>query len=83
MDIAMCNDCGKCYCWVWDTADVPLQCPNCRSERIITDKCTIASVMNVLTKVTDNFMKSLESKEKPDVMYVINSCINNSNNNNL
>lgn len=62
IDIAMCNDCSKCYCWEWDTKDITLQCPHCRSENIITDKCTIASVMNMLNKATEYFVKALMDK---------------------
>ena len=61
MKIFVCNICAKSYCL--ESEDSYIQCPNCRSEDITTDKCVIASLINYLFKIANkNFKEFLGDK---------------------
>jgi DNA-directed RNA polymerase subunit RPC12/RpoP len=76
MTIFICNNCGKSFCWEADfNAE---QCPNCRSESLITDECTIASVFNIMAHTLDSFTKSGDK----NVVSIINDYFKSNNNNN-
>ena len=55
MKLFVCNNCGKSFCW--DSDFNAFQCPYCRCENLITDNCTIASLLNMLSKTLDSFVK--------------------------
>lgn len=76
MDIFLCSNCGKTFCW--ESEHNAEQCPNCRCEVLITDKCTIASVFNVMSYTLDSFAKSGDK----NVVSIINNYNNSTDNNN-
>lgn len=55
MKIFICNNCSKSYCW--EGSYIDMQCPNCRSQELVTDECTIASLINYLFKVANKNFK--------------------------
>ena len=76
MAIFVCNNCGKSFCWKADfNAE---QCPNCRSESLTTDECTIASVFNIMAYTLDCFAKDGDK----NVVSIINDYFRSNNNNN-
>lgn len=76
MAIFICNNCGKSFCWQADfNAE---QCPNCRSESLNADECTVASIFNIMAHTLDSFTKG---GDRNVVSIISNYFDSNSNNN--
>jgi DNA-directed RNA polymerase subunit RPC12/RpoP len=76
MEIFVCSNCGKSFCW--EANFNAEQCPNCRSENLITDKCTIASAFNIMSHTLNSFVNDGEK----NVISIIDDYFKSNNNNN-